>query len=246
MAIKQELFPLESGPLTEEQTLFEAGQAVRSLSHFVKNLLQMVGGSAEVAQTALQTGNSKCLEKSLNLLLPNLERLRRTVLDLCEYSRIRPLEAAACNIKMLWADALADLPAPAKEKLPPITFQADSPLPGALLDPDKIRRMFRHVLIFLLDQKTNSISIEIRILPHPSQWLISFAWEGILPENPHSLFEPAEPKGSQWGTGLDLPLAARIIHQHNGHTEAVQEGKNAILRLYLPLQTLERIDSTCL
>ncbi|MEJ5259580.1 MAG: hypothetical protein WHS88_05250 [Anaerohalosphaeraceae bacterium] len=237
MAIKQEVFPLESSPLTEEQTLFEAGRAVRSLSHFVKNLLQMVGGSAEVAQTSLQTGNSKCLEKSLNLLLPNLERLRRTVLDLCEYSRIRPIEAAVCDIKTLWENALADLPAAGKEKLPPITLQTDSRLPCAYLDSDKIRQMFRHILIFLLDQKADSISVEIRILPNPPQWFISFAWEGILPENPHSLFEPAEPQGSQWGTGLDLPLAARFIHQHNGHMEAVQEGKNALLRLYLPSQT---------
>jgi len=233
---KPETFTPESGRITEEQTLLQTGEAVRTLSHFIKNILQMVGGSAEIAHTAAQTGNSKCLEKSLALLVPNFERLRRTLLDLCEYSRIRPIEAVPCSLKTLWGEAVADLPNVMKEKLPAITLQTDSPMPAAYLDPDKIRRMFRHILIFLLDQKTDSISVEIRFQPQTPEWLISFAWQGRLPENPNNLFEPAEPKGAQWGTGLDLPLAARILSQHQGHIEAVQEGKIPLLRLYLPSQ----------
>lgn len=232
-----ESFLVEESPaLSEEQALLQTGLAVRNLTHFVKNMLQMVGGSAEIAQTALQTGNTKCLEKGLHVLLPNLERLRRTILDLCEYSRIRPLQPAPCDLKTLLLQAQNDLPAALKEKRPALSLQSAPTLPAAHLDPDKIRQLFRHILIFLTDQNPPAVSAEIQFRTVSSEWLISFEWEGTFPDNPQGLFEPAEQKGAQWGTGLDLPLAARMVHLHQGRIETRQKEKYCLLQLHLPQQ----------
>lgn len=232
-----EIFITQSdSELRQEQVWLEAGIAVQNLSHFLKNLLQMVGGGAETARAAVQSDNPKYLEKSLDLLLPNLERLKRTIIDLCEYSRIRPLQAAPCDLKILLEEAQNDLPAALKEKGPALRLQTDPTLPFAYLDPDKIRWMFRHILIFLIDQKSESLSAEIQCLPSESRWVISFTWEGILPENPQILLEPVEQKGTRWGTGLDLPLAARIIHQHNGCITMAQKGGKNLLEVHLPQQ----------
>lgn len=228
-----------SGP-SEEEALMESGLALRNLSHFIKNIVQMVSGGAEVAQAAAQSNNPKYLEKGLNLLLPNLERLKRIIIDLCEYSRIRPLKMEPCEWKVLLGEALRDLPPTVEKKLEKITFQTDAPLPSACLDHEKIRQMLRHFLLFLADQGENdgcSIQSEVRYFPQTREFLIAFAYKGKLPDCPQSLFEPGEYKGTRFGTGLNLPLARRFVQQHQGRIEVEQRSDGRVVFfVFLPQQ----------
>lgn len=225
---------------SEEEALMESGLALRNLSHFIKNIVQMVSGGAEVAQAAVQSNNPKYLEKSLNLLLPNLERLKRIIIDLCEYSRVRPPKMESCDWKVLLREVLRDLPPAVEKKLEKTTFQTDAPLPSACLDHEKIRQMIQHFVLFLADQGEDDgcpIQAEVRYFPQTREFLLAFAYKGQLPDCPQSLFEPGEYKGTRFGTGLNLPLARRFVQQHQGRIEVEQRSDGCVVFLvFLPQQ----------
>lgn len=208
--------------LSEEQASLEAGIALKTLSHFIKNILQMVGGGAEVIDLAVQNNNPQYLQKSLDLMRPNLERLKRIVLDLCEYSKIRPLEISSCDLNTILQQAIRDLPSAMGGKIAMLTLQTDPAIPAARLDADKIRQMIRHILFHLLDPEDgldHPVTVETRYLPQTEELLLGFAAEIPLPDDPKALFEPAEYKITKFRTGLDLPLAKRLIERHGGRIE---------------------------
>jgi two-component system sensor histidine kinase HydH len=208
--------------LTEEEAALQAGVALKMLSHFIKNILQMVGGGAEMAELALRNNNLLGLQKSLSLVMPNLDRLKRVILDLCEYSRIRPLEPAACDLNQILRQAVRDLPPAMKENIARLTLQTDPAIPAARLDADKVRQIIRHFLFHLLDPEqghNGPVTVETRYLPESEEFLIAFAAPIPLPEDPRTLFQPAEYKITKFRSGLDLPLAKRLVDLHQGRIE---------------------------
>lgn len=208
--------------LSEEQACYQAGQALKQLSHFIKNVLQMVSGGAEVADLALQKGQTDHLRKSLDLMLPNLERLKRMILDLCEYSKPRPLEISSFDLNQVLQQAIRNLPAAMQEKTALLTLQNEPALPPAQLDPEKIRQVFCHFLFHLLDSEDGReypVTVETRYLLDAKEFMICFATAMPLPADPQALFEPAEYKVTRFRTGLDLPLAKRLIELHGGRIE---------------------------
>ena len=122
--------------LSEEEACLQAGTALKKLSHFIKNILQMVSGGAEVADLALQNDNMDHLQKSLGLILPNIERLKRITMDLCEYSKIRPLEISAFDLNQTLRQAVRDLPPAMQEKTALLALQTEDSLPAARLEDE--------------------------------------------------------------------------------------------------------------
>lgn len=207
---------------SEGQACLQAGKALKTLSHFIKNILQMVSGGAEVADLALQNNNMDHLQKSLTLILPNIERLKRITMDLCEYSKVRPLDISPFDLDQVLQQAVRDLPAAMQDKTALLTLQTEDSLPAAHLDADKIRQMFRHFLFHLLDPEdgqNHPLTIETRYLADSKEYMICFATAIPIPPDPNVLFGPAEYKITKFRSGLDLPLAKRLIEWHRGRIE---------------------------
>ena len=224
--------------LTEEEAALQAGMALKTLSHFIKNILQMAGGSAEMIELALRNSNTQGIQKSMALMLPNLERLKRVILNLCEYSRTRPLELSACDLNQILSHAVRDLPAAMKEKTRYLTIHPNPAIPAACLDADKVYQIIRHFLLHLLDPEDQCdypVTVETRYLSDSGEFLLVFTARIPLPNDPRILFEPAEYKKAKFRTGLDLPLAKRLVEQHQGRIEIdSQQGGQTVFTVCLP------------
>lgn len=206
----------------EQQRLLEAGRALRDLGHFAKNILQTVGGAAEVLGIAIERGDAARIRQSGDLLTANLDRLRRLVMDLCEYSRPRSPVAAPCRLDDLLQKAVTSLPPGMESLAMNLHLQTAPDLPEARLDERQITDMIRHMLIHLLDASQDpqaKICVEICYLPGEKEFQILFSGPIPLPAMPQTLFEPAEYKSSRFRTGLNLPLALCTVEQHNGRIE---------------------------
>lgn len=81
----------------ENRRLVAAGKATLQLSHSVKNILQMVGGAAEVIDFGLRSNEIHRVKKSWDILKPNIERLKKFTLDMLDYSKERKLEVDNCD-----------------------------------------------------------------------------------------------------------------------------------------------------
>lgn len=206
----------------DTQVLLEAGKALRDLSHFAKNILQMVSGAAEVADLSLQRKDMPRLVQSCSLLTGNIDRLKRLTIDLCEYSKIRPLSLTPCNLNDLIQKAVKTLPPGMEPLVSSLRLQLTDGLPEADLDAEQITRMIRHLLTHLLDalpDPAQKVRVETCWLPANKELQICVSAPLSLPEPPQALFEPAEYKNSRFRTGLNLPLALRLAAAHYGRIE---------------------------
>lgn len=206
----------------DRQVLLEAGQALRDLSHFAKNILQMVGGAAEVMDLALQRKDMDRLRQSSVLLNANVDRLKRLTIDLCEYSKVRPLNRTTCRLNDLVQDAVRSLPPGMDPLLASLCLNLSDALPETKLDVSQITQAIRHMLIHLLDtpdNPENRVAVETCHLAANRELHVCFSAPVTLPTPVQALFEPAEYKNSRFRTGLNLPLAVRFISRHDGRIE---------------------------
>jgi signal transduction histidine kinase len=82
----------------KEHHYAEAGEAVRQLSHAIKNIMQMVGGAAEIIDYAIERNQTDKMLKSWDILSVNWKRLRKYMLDIMDYTKMQPLQIATCDI----------------------------------------------------------------------------------------------------------------------------------------------------
>ena len=80
------------GKASENIRLLATGNAALQLSHSVKNILQMIGGAAEIVDFGLRTNQIHRVKRSWDILKPNLERMRKYTLEMLDYSKDRPLK----------------------------------------------------------------------------------------------------------------------------------------------------------
>lgn len=206
----------------EQRHLLDAGRALRDLNHFAKNILQTVGGAAEVLTIAIERGDTARIGQSGRLLTANLDRLRRLVIDLCEYSRFRPPNYIPCRLDDLLQKAVTSLPPGMESLAMNLHLHVAPDLPEARLDGPRITDMIRHILIHLLDGPEDPqarIRVEVCYLPPAGEFQICFSAPVALPDEPRMIFEPVEYKAGRFRTGLNLPLALRTVEQHNGRIE---------------------------
>ena len=63
-----------------------AGKSVSETAHLVKNIIQMVSGSAEIIKVGIETKQLDRVRRSWAIFEPNLKRLNKFVLDLINYT----------------------------------------------------------------------------------------------------------------------------------------------------------------
>lgn len=226
--------------ISDQDIIQEAGFALRTLAHFSKNILQMVGGAAEVTDLCIERKDLQRLDKGWAVFLPNLERLKRLMLDLCEYSKNRPLALETCNVNRLVQNSIQQLPAAALESAPDIHVNTQDQINSITLDPLKIKQLVQHILIHIIDILRSSdvrIQIDIRCLPQQEEIMIGISanLECSDLNEIRDWFQPQEFKNCRFRTGLDLPLARRLAEYHNGRIEAEinPDGETAFL-VFLP------------
>ena len=227
----------------DNQVLLEAGMALRTLSHFAKNILQMVGGAAEVANLSLQRNDIQRLRQSAGLLTGNVDRLKRLTMDLCEYSKLRPMQCAPCQINDLVQKAVKTLPAGMDTLTDQLQLSLPVNLPEIYIDPEKVTQMIRHILVHVLDAiqtPDDKVRLETCWMASQQEIQICVSAPIELPQPHQAIFEPVEYKNTRFRTGLNLPLALRLVNQHEGRIELEPLG-NGTVNLLVCLPTRKTI-----
>lgn len=106
--------------------------------------------------------------------------------------------------------------------------------------PGQVNQVFMNLLLNAAQAIPASGVIGIRTYRegHLAAVEISDDGEGILPANLERIFDPGfTTRGVGVGTGLGLPVAYRVIHEHGGRIAVTSEpGEGSTFRVTLPLQ----------
>jgi signal transduction histidine kinase len=153
----------------------------------------------------------------LQVLAESLERIRRAISQLLDYSTVHVTNVADCDLSLLVAETLEFLEyqtarnrIEVENSLPPLPVRADAHqmeqvLVNLVLNaiaamPAGGRLAFRHI-----------------VDGHFLTLIVSDTGEGIPPENLEKVFDPFfTTKRNGEGTGLGLAVCRKIIEQHGG------------------------------
>ncbi|HML75297.1 MAG TPA: HAMP domain-containing sensor histidine kinase [Anaerohalosphaeraceae bacterium] len=218
----------------------QAGKALRELSHALKNILQMVGGAAEVIDYAFQLKQMDKVEKGWPILSQNVKRMKKNLMDILDYTKKQNLEKCPCNLNEELKRMLNSLKSIGQIKKFKLQAQLDSALPEVNIDPERIGLMTLNMLLNAIDQvpeEAGVVTIQTRYMAPENQFEICVSDNGepYTPEFGKQLFTPHETHKQRFGTGIGIMLAQQIANQHEGqitvHSAAGQNSLSAILPL---------------
>ncbi|MHC5060831.1 MAG: GAF domain-containing sensor histidine kinase [Planctomycetota bacterium] len=226
--------------MSANKRLVATGNAALQLSHSVKNILQMIGGAAEIVDFGLRTNQIHRVKRSWDILKPNLERMRKYTLEMLDYSKDRPLNLDACDLNRVIQGAIESLKSQLKQKNSKLNIRIDQKIPTIELDGERIHEMALNIIlnaIDIVDDEGGIVSVETKYLPEQNEVLYAVTdnGPGIAEEMREKIFTPFESKKSKFGTGLGMPIAKQVVDQHGGRIEIDTElGKGTTFNIYLP------------
>lgn len=229
----------------KEQHYAQAGKAMLELSHAFKNLLQMVGGAAEVVDYALQARQMDKVEKSWGILSVNFKRLKKSLLDVLDFTKRQALDPCTCDIHDELEQTVKGLKGLAAHKRFALQVEFDSRMPDVVVDPERIGLMTLNMLLHAIDQTDEpdgQIRLQTVFTPQQNQFEIRVTDNGpaYTPSQQNQLFTPHETHRQRFSTGIGLMLAQQIAAQHQGRIDLTCTENGNTLTAILPVKSVGR------
>lgn len=217
----------------------QAGLAALNLSHGIKNLLQTVTSGREVVDYAFRINDVERARRGWTILNRSLDQINRLIVDLLKFSRDSKPVVKACPLNQLLARLIETARPEADKKTAAMTLAADDRLGDVPLDADLIDEAFLNLVLNAIEAVEPGRGV-IRVTTRADEadhWVtIQFEDNGCGIENTEIIFEPFHAAGKKGGTGLGLPIAKKIIEQHNGSISVrSRPGEGAVFTVTLPM-----------
>lgn len=227
------------------ERLATAGRAILDLSHSVKNILQMTNGAADVIDLGLKTNQLDRVRRNWEILKPNLDRLRKFMLDMLDYSKDRPLVMSECDFNKMIQDAIDTLKTQLKQKVSQLSIQIDQKMPAVQLDCERILEMALNIIlnaVDIVDDEDGIVCVETQYDKdkHCVILRVTDNGPGMDDEMKSKLFVPFESGKNKFGTGLGMAIAKRVIDSHKGKIEVdSQLNVGTTVTVTLPARVVE-------
>jgi len=225
--------------LKNDERLLTAGTAALHCSHSLKNLLQLIGGAAEVIDLALKRDEMPRVLRSWAIMQPNLHRLRRLTLDMLYWSKDRPLEPAECDLNAIALSAIESLALQIGQKNIRLRRKLDKSIPLLNLDGGRIHELITNLILNAADvvaENTGLISISTKLDRRSKKVRITISNNGpqMTDEQIAKAFVPFHSTKQRFGTGLGLAIAKCIAEQHHGSITIKTSPRTTSFALVLP------------
>lgn len=219
----------------QKERMAAIGQAVGSITHDMKNLVQGIRGGTEVigSDPALSAKSKSGLE----VLQKSIARFENLIADLLMYGGERTPRLAELKLDDLVRDIA--LLAQARARDLPVALKVKGRLPRTLVgDANLLHRAFLNLVnnaVEACSESGGTVTISVEEDPIEAVVRVCDTGKGIPATNLGRLGEPfftTKPKG---GNGLGLACAYRTVEQHGGHVKVDSEvGKGTVFSVYLP------------
>jgi len=222
----------------QAERLAVVGRFARSIVHDLKNPLNIISLTAEVASMAQGRGGSP--EKAMTDIRQQVERINDLVGEILDFTQgtSPALVLPPLNYGQFVQQVLEEIRA--EVSLKRVNMEVENPPPEAtlLLNPKRLRRVFFNLVHNATDAMSSGGTILWRFQLAPTEVLteIEDSGPGIAPEIADELFEAFVTYGKVNGTGLGLSICKKIIEDHRGWIKTRREpGRGAIFTFGLPL-----------
>jgi len=235
----------------EAERLSAVGHTVAGLAHGIKNLNTALEGGMYMLKTGLAQGNIDRLQKGMEMLARNIERVSGFVRAFLSFSRGREIKAKLCNPAEI-AKEVVDLYAVKAGKLGiTLKYEKIGDIDPAPIDFESMHECLTNLVGNAIDacqmSDENSCYVTVRIFEEYSAIIYEVADNGcgMDYEVKHKVFTTFFTTKGLGGSGIGLLMTKKIVHEHGGTIDVKSKpGKGTTFSIILPRRRLPKINNT--
>lgn len=247
--------------LVQSERLAAMGQTIATLSHHVKNILQGIRGGSYLIEAGLKRDDTDAVRKGWGIVDRNQDRISNLVMDMLTFSKEREPELVKADLNETVRDVVELMQTRAGEMDVLLGQHLDESIPEARFDQDGMHRAILNLVTNAIDAtavaSNNNENHEQEPGPngneseaHQGKVFVSTAYDdldgwtvdvvdngpGVAEEDREKIFSMFESRKGMRGTGLGLPVSAKIMREHGGAIEVRdgEHGAGICFRLKLP------------
>ena len=213
------------------------GRFARSIVHDLKNPLNIIGLTAELA--GMDRATPELRQQASGRIRKQVERISDMIGEILDFTQGSQSDfvLAPADYGAFVTHLLEELGPEAGLKS--VTLELENPPPSVevFLHPKRLRRVFYNLVHNATDAMPEGGKIILRFHATEKEVVteIEDAGQGIAPEIADQLFHPFATHGKAHGTGLGLSICKRIIEDHQGWISARNKpGGGAVFSFGLP------------
>jgi signal transduction histidine kinase len=222
----------------QAERLAIVGRFARSIVHDLKNPLNIIGLTAEMAAGGATPPEAR--DKALKTIRLQVDRINDLVSEILDFTLGSPpdLVLPPVDFPRFIQDVLEEIRGEASLRSSTLVLENAPPQVAVPLNPKRIRRLFLNLIHNATDAMPRGGKIFLRFRATPSVVIteVEDTGPGIPPEIIGQLFEAFVTFGKKHGTGLGLSICKKILEDHRGYiTSRSEPGRGAIFEFGLPL-----------
>ena len=221
----------------QTERLTVVGRFARSIVHDLKNPLNIIGLTAEMACMDRATPDMR--QQSSGIIRKQVDRISDMVSEILDFTQGTHADfvLTPADYSMFVDQLVAELAPEAGLKDVTIELATPPPAVKVVMHPKRLRRVFYNLVHNATDAMPEGGKIILRFQTTDNEVVteIEDGGSGIAPEIAGQLFEVFATFGKAHGTGLGLSICKRIIEDHKGWISARnQPGRGAVFSFGLP------------
>lgn len=221
----------------QTERLAVLGRFARSIVHDLKNPLNIISITAEMASMELATPEFKA--EAQMRIRKQVERISDMIGEILDFTQgTQPdFVLAPTNYASFVSQVIQELRPEVALKSAILELEGTLPEVDLLLNPKRLRRVFYNLVHNATDAMPNGGKITVRVQANNGEVIteIEDTGPGIAPEISGRLFEAFATHGKAHGTGLGLSICKRIMEDHHGWIRTRKEsGRGAVFAFGLP------------
>jgi two-component system NtrC family sensor kinase len=208
--------------MLQAERLAAMGQAIATLSHHIKNILQGIRGGSYLIEEGLKDNDNDVVRRGWRIVDKNQERISNLVMDMLTFSKDREPDLAPGNLNETVSDVVELMKSRAAEAQVALVWQERGDLPPFHFDADLLHRAILNVVSNAIDacEKREAARVEISVTWQPGdrclEIVVADNGEGIDEADIKRIFSVFESGKGARGTGLGLPVSQKIMREHGG------------------------------
>jgi len=209
------------------------GGMAAGIAHEIGNPLSSLSTRLDLLEGRREEG---FVRESVRLLKGQIERIRRIVQGVSQFSRYPKEEWAPCKVDQLVAETLEILQMDRRAKEVLIEGDPGDSLPVISGMRDRLSQVFLNIGINALEAMAGQGKLTVRTARRPGEVEVTFedTGPGMSDDLQDRIFDPFF-STKEKGSGLGLYISSTIVNAHSGRIECdSKEGCGSVFRVILP------------
>ncbi|MFG0262295.1 MAG: ATP-binding protein [Novipirellula sp. JB048] len=247
--------------LVQGERLAAMGQTITTLSHHIKNILQGIRGGSYLIEAGLQRDDTDAVRRGWRIVDRNQERISNLVLDMLTFSKEREPQCVDADLNETVSDVVELMQTRAQEMNVSLVAELGQAMPDAFFDSEALHRAILNLVTNAVDAASDhakkrseaeeqgenaenaenqwSGHVQVKTWFDPAEgWGVDVIdnGPGVPEQDRQKIFSLFESRKGSRGTGLGLPVSAKIMVEHGGDIQVStpSTGIGSCFRLRLP------------